>query len=380
MKGDDLFEKSSMTFGEHLEELRIALVKSSIWLGLGMILGLMLATQVVTYMQGPLEKSLENFYKKKSLREMAASSGTPVPADLETWMKDNKVVSQYFWIDPQRLSFKNLPAPTAPPPAIPAPEGPAPEGPAPEGPAPEGPATAVAEAPETAPNDSPIVAQYMADADSEGLPDPSKMIKIRMFVGVKASTEALGLQEPFMIWLKAAFVVAAIVASPGIFYHLWQFISSGLYPHERRYVYFFLPTSLILFWSGACLAFFVIFQLVIDFLLDFNATMGIGASPRLTDYMSFALFLPLGFGVAFQLPLAMLVLERLGIFSYETYLSQWRIAVLAIAFISMILTPADMVSMIGMGVPLVALYFLGIAMCKYLPRAAMQNPTVGEPT
>lgn len=370
MKGDDLFEKSSMTFGEHLEELRIALVKSSIWLGLGMILGLMLATQVVTYMQGPLEKSLENFYKKKSLREMAESSGTPVPADLETWMKDNKVVSQYVWLDPQRLSFKNLPAPTASSPANPASEGPAPQDPA----------TSVAKAPETAPNDSPLVAQYMADADSEGLPDPSKMIKIRMFVGVKASTEALGLQEAFMIWLKAAFVVAAIVASPGIFYHLWQFISSGLYPHERRYVYFFLPTSLILFWSGACLAFFVIFQLVIDFLLDFNATMGIGASPRLTDYMSFALFLPLGFGVAFQLPLAMLVLERLGIFSVDTYLGQWRIAVLAIAFISMILTPADMVSMIGMGVPLVALYFLGIAMCKYLPRAAMQNPTVGEPT
>ena len=339
MKGDDLFEKSSMTFGEHLEELRIALVKSSIWLGLGMILGLMLATQVVTYMQGPLEKSLENFYKKKSLREIAETTGTPVPADLEAWMKDNKVVSQYVWIDPRRLSF---PPPTAV----------------------ADPATAVGEAPETAPNASPLVAQYMADADSEGTPDPSKMIKLRMFVGVKASTEALGLQEPFMIWLKAAFVVAAVVASPGIFYHL----------------YFFLPTSLILFWSGACLAFFVIFQLVIDFLLDFNANMGIGASPRLTDYMSFALFLPLGFGVAFQLPLAMLVLERLGIFSYETYLSQWRIAVLAIAFISMILTPADMVSMIGMGVPLVALYFLGIAMCKYLPRAAMQNPTVGEPT
>ena len=355
MKGDDLFEKSSMTFGEHLEELRIALVKSSIWLGLGMILGLMLATQVVTYMQGPLEKSLENFYKKKSLRERAETTGTPVPADLEAWMKDNKVVSQYVWIDPRRLSF---PPPTAV----------------------ADPATAVGEAPETAPNAGPLVAQYMADADSEGTPDPSKMIKLRMFVGVKASTEALGLQEPFMIWLKAAFVVAAVVASPGIFYHLWQFISSGLYPHERRYVYFFLPTSLILFWSGACLAFFVIFQLVIDFLLDFNANMGIGASPRLTDYMSFALFLPLGFGVAFQLPLAMLVLERLGIFSYETYLSQWRIAVLAIAFISMILTPADMVSMIGMGVPLVALYFLGIAMCKYLPRAAMQNPTVGEPT
>ncbi|MFN6413900.1 MAG: twin-arginine translocase subunit TatC [Planctomycetota bacterium] len=344
MKGDDLFEKSSMTFGEHLEELRIALVKSSIWLALGMVVGLLLATRVVSYMQGPLEKSLENFYKKQSIQEMSKSTGSEVSADLQAWMKANKVVSQYVWIDPRRMVWKES-EPSS----------------------------------QDAQDIQKLTAEYLANADSEGLPDPSKMMKVRMFVGVKASTEALGLQEPFMIWLKAAFVVAAVVGSPGIFYHLWQFVAAGLYPHERKYVYFFLPTSLILFWSGAFLAFFVIFQMVIDFLLDFNASMGIGASPRLTDYMSFALFLPLGFGIAFQLPLVMLVLERLGIFSVETYVSQWRIAVLAIAFISMILTPADMASMIGMGVPLVALYFLGIAMCRYLPRAAMQTSTVGEP-
>lgn len=344
MKGDDLFEKSSMTFGEHLEELRIALVKSSIWLALGMVVGLLFATRVVAFMQGPLEKSLENFYKKKSIKEMYESSKTEVSADLQAWMKDNKVVSQYVWIDPRRLVWKES-----------EPSG------------------------QDAQDIQKPTAEYLTNADSEGLPDPSKMMKVRVFVGVEASTEALGLQEPFMIWLKAAFVVAAVVGSPGIFYHLWQFVAAGLYPHERKYVYFFLPTSLILFWSGAFLAFFVIFQMVIDFLLDFNASMGIGASPRLTDYMSFALFLPLGFGIAFQLPLVMLVLERLGIFSVETYVSQWRIAVLAIAFISMILTPADMASMIGMGVPLVGLYFIGIAMCKYLPRAAMQTSNVGEP-
>ena len=340
MKGDDLFEKSSMTFGEHLEELRVALVKSSFWLAGGMLIGLLLATKVVAYMQGPLEISLQNFYKKQSIREMNEAnkaSGAEVSTDLETWMKEKKVVSQTFWVDPARLDLRDA-------------------------------------QPEKL-NDP----NFLANADSEGLPDPAKMLKLRMFVGVNASTEALGLQEPFMIWLKAAFVVAFIVASPGIFFHLWEFISAGLYPHERRYVYFFLPTSLLLFWSGASLAFFVIFQMVIDFLLEFNASMGIGASPRLTDYMSFALFLPLGFGIAFQLPLAMLVIERLGILSIETYVSQWRIAVLAIAFISMILTPADMASMIGMAVPLVGLYFLGIAMCKYLPRSAMQTAASGEP-
>jgi sec-independent protein translocase protein TatC len=332
MKGDDLFEKSSMTFGEHLEELRLALVKSSIWLALGLLVGIPLASRVVKYMQVPLEKSLETFYLKKSLFEMSTATGDKVAPDLEKWMEQNKVVSQLVWIDPKRLALVDT-----------------------------------------------ADASILTNPDSEGLPDPSQMMRMRMFVGVKASTEALGLQEPFMIWLKAAFVVAVVVASPGIFFHLWQFVSSGLYPHERRYVYFFLPTSLLLFWSGACLAFFVIFQMVIDFLLDFNASMGIGASPRLTEYMSFALFLPLGFGIAFQLPLVMLVLERLGIVTAETYLNQWRIAVLIIAFISMILTPADMASMVGMAVPLVGLYFLGIAMCRYLPRSSMQGRALSDP-
>ncbi len=94
---------------------------------------------------------------------------------------------------------------------------------------------------------------------------------------------------------------------PGIFWHIWGFISAGLYPHERRYVYFFLPASVILFVGGASLAFFGVFHYVLHFLLGFNASLGIDAAPRLNDYMSFALLLPLGFGVAFQLPLVMLI-------------------------------------------------------------------------
>jgi sec-independent protein translocase protein TatC len=330
MKGDDLFEKSSMTFGEHLEELRRALGKASIWLGGGFIIGLLLASSVIRYMQGPLEDSLEKFYRKKSETEIAKAldvkEASKDLADLSTWMRENKVASQLVWVDPKRLQREGS-------------------------------------------EDLAI----LGNADSEGLPDSKNMMQLRLFVPIQASTEALGLQEPFMIWIKAAFVVAVVVASPGIFYHLWQFVAAGLYPHERRYVYFFLPVSLLLFWAGAFLAFFVIFRLVIDFLLDFNASMGIGASPRLTDYMSFALFLPLGFGISFQLPLVMLILERLGIFSVHTYSSQWRVAILVIAFISMILTPAEVSSMIGMAVPLIGLYFLGIAMCKYLPRSSMQQ-------
>ncbi len=115
--------------------------------------------------------------------------------------------------------------------------------------------------------------------------------------------------------------------------------------------------SVGLFLGGAALAFFFIFRFVIDFLLSFNDAMGINAAPRLTDYMTFALFLPLGFGIAFQLPLVMLILERIGLTSIKLYISQWRTAILIIAFISMILTPAEVMSMIGMCVPLIGLYF-----------------------
>jgi sec-independent protein translocase protein TatC len=83
-----------------------------------------------------------------------------------------------------------------------------------------------------------------------------------------------------------------------------------------------------------------------------------------------------GFGISFQLPLVMYFLERIGIFTVESYLSKWRVSVLVIFVISMILTPADPISMLVMAVPLTALYFVGVAMCKYMP--THRNP-FGEP-
>ena len=74
------------------------------------------------------------------------------------------------------------------------------------------------------------------------------------------------------------------------------------------------------------------------------------------------------FGIAFQLPLVMLFLQRIGLFETEAYLGSWRIAVLVIAILSMILTPTDVTSMVALMVPLIFLYFLGILLCKYMPR------------
>ena len=101
---------------------------------------------------------------------------------------------------------------------------------------------------------------------------------------------------------------------------------------------------------------------------DSDPLGGIDPDPRISEWMSFVLLLPLGFGLSFQLPLIMLFMERIGIFTVQSYLSKWRIAVLGIAIASMVLSPGgDPYSMMMMFVPLTFLYFGGVAACYYLP-------------
>jgi len=184
--------------------------------------------------------------------------------------------------------------------------------------------------------------------------------------------QTLNAQEAFMIWLKAALISGFVMTSPWIFWQIWTFVAVGLYPHEKKYVHIYLPFSLLLFLCGTGLAFFFVFEPVLDFLFQFNKLLDIDPDPRISEWLSFVLFLPLGFGIAFQLPLVMLFLNRIGVFSVEQYLEKWRIAILVIFVISMVLTPADPISMLLMALPLTILYFLGIALCRWMPRG--RNP------
>lgn len=359
-KADDLFEKSSMTFGEHLEALRKSLVGAFICLGIGMAIGLPMANRLLDYLQGPLKEALDRYETRRSRTDIEAKTGQKVSDEFFEWMRANERYWQRAEVDIEDLrravSEANL-STTLVSPQIDETKEPSSSDKQSE-------STSTAATAAEAANDAPT---QNREPDVESL-SVDRLRPIDLFLPLDTRTEALGMQEPFMIWLKAGFALGFVIASPGIFYSLWTFIAAGLYPHERRYVYFFLPISIGLFLAGAGLAFGFIFQFVIDFLLKFNEAMNVDASPRLTDYMSFAIFLPLGFGIAFQLPLAMLVMERLGIFTVKTYLAQWRAAVLIIAFVSMILTPAEPTSMIGMAVPLIGLYFFGIGLCHWLPR------------
>lgn len=197
-------------------------------------------------------------------------------------------------------------------------------------------------------------------------------IEIPVWKKIDIKVQTLNAHEAFMIWLKAAVIAGFVMASPWVFYQLWSFVAAGLYSHERRYVYIYLPFSTILFLGGACVAFFLVMHPVLDFLFSYNRMMKIDPDPRISEWLGFVLFLPVGFGIAFQLPLVMLMLNRIGMLSIQAYLSKWRVAVLIIFVAAMLLTPADPVSMLMLAIPLTALYFLGILMCKWMPRT--KNP------
>ena len=145
------------------------------------------------------------------------------------------------------------------------------------------------------------------------------MITLRMYHDLaddpRVRVVGLSVQEPFSVYIKAALVVGAVLASPFVFYFIWDFVAVGLYPHEKKYVHTFLPISLALFLAGVALAFFLVFRFVLAFLFQFYEWMGIDPDPRITDWLSFVLILPLGFGISFQLPLVMLFLERIGVFT-----------------------------------------------------------------
>ena len=217
------------------------------------------------------------------------------------------------------------------------------------------------------------VKAYIKKAQAVAVPQSKDdLVPLFLFRSTKDDSrvraKSLGAHEAFVIYMKASLLVGLLLASPYIFYQIWSFVAAGLYPHEKHYVHVFLPFSLGLFLLGAATAFFLVFEPVLNFLFSFNRTLGIDIEPRITEWLSFVLVLPLGFGISFQLPLVMLFLERIGIADVRTYLSKWRVAILVIFVLAMFLTPADPYSMFLMAVPLLILYFGGILLCRFMPR------------
>lgn len=341
----DLFDESTMSFGQHLEALRIHLWKAIIGLVLAVVLCLFFGGHVVAFVRGPIDRALAKYNDTGEEHDDLKGFDFIDWFQVKVGLKDPPEEKPEVVEKPTDPNIARVTIKTAD----------------------------VLRALEKIDPDLVSKAKKPADDDTIEVDVYAKEFgQLRTLVERSNKTVALGVQEAFLVYLKVALIAGFVVASPWIFYQMWLFVAAGLYPHERRYVHIFLPLSLGLFIGGALFCFYAVFPFVLKFLLAFNASLDVDPQIRLSEWISFAIVLPMMFGISFQLPLVMLFLERIQIFTAETYRSKRRMAVLVIAVISMLLTPADPMSMLLMMIPLLVLYELGIKLCGFSP--ANRNP------
>ena len=174
-----------------------------------------------------------------------------------------------------------------------------------------------------------------------------------------ATLIATSVISPFMVPLKILLVSAFLLALPVVLWQVWAFIAPGLYAHEKRLVLPLVVSSTLLFFVGVGFCYFFVFGQVFSFIQSF-APKSITAAPDIEAYLSFVLSMFLAFGLAFEVPIAVVVLARMGVVSIEK-LKNFRGYFIVIAFvIAAIVTPPDVVSQLALAVPMCILYEIGI--------------------
>jgi sec-independent protein translocase protein TatC len=165
--------------------------------------------------------------------------------------------------------------------------------------------------------------------------------------------------SPFLVPLKITLMAAFLVALPVVLYQVWAFVAPGLYTHEKKLVLPLVVSSTLLFFIGVAFCYFFVFGKVFTFIQAF-APKSVSAMPDIEAYLSFVLTMFIAFGAAFEVPIVVVVLARIGLVSIAK-LKAFRSYFIVLAFIiAAILTPPDVVSQLALAIPMCLLYELGI--------------------
>ncbi|MCI0684123.1 MAG: twin-arginine translocase subunit TatC [Gemmataceae bacterium] len=347
---DDMFADTRMTFGEHIEDLRTHLMRAIKGFVLCMVVCLFAAGHILTFITAPVDRELKGYYERYYAQRIEK---------LRNEFQQNEIkglpnARQVVWLKPRDREI----APKAPDPKA------------------------------VLPNLVPRLIEWLnemnLDVDpkivgKEGwqefdmvMPDPiafAKLIQDSQLMTNPPSLKSLSIQEPFVVYFKIAIMAGFVLSSPWVFYQVWAFVAAGLYPHEKRLVNVYLPVSLLLFLTGCAVCQFLVIPKAVQALLWFNELMGVQPDLRLNEWLGFAIFMPVVFGISFQTPLVMLFLFMIGLFDIEAYKEKRRMAYFAMAVFAALITPStDAFSMMFMWVPMCLLYEFGIWLCWYRGR------------
>lgn len=180
-----------------------------------------------------------------------------------------------------------------------------------------------------------------------------------------ASMIATEVASPFLTPFKLTFVMAVFVAMPYILYQVWAFVAPGLYSQEKRFGIPLVVSSVFLFYAGVAFAYFVVFPLIFGFFASIEIS-GVSMMTDIARYLDFVMALFLAFGLAFEVPIATILMVWAG-FTTPGKLASKRPYVFLGAFVlGMLLTPPDMISQTLLAVPMYALFEIGIFMSRVL--------------
>ncbi len=207
--------------------------------------------------------------------------------------------------------------------------------------------------------------EYLAMPLMAALPEGNSMI----------STEPHG---PFFVPFKFAFAFATAVAMPYLLYQLWAFVAPGLYEHEKRLTIPLLISSSILFYLGILFAYFAVFPLIFAFFTS-TAPAGVLVMTDISAYLSFVLKLFFAFGLAFEVPVATVLLVRMGITTPDKLAAKRPYIIVGAFVVGMLMTPPDMFSQVMLAVPVWLLFEAGLYFSRSIKPRTKPEPQDEDP-
>ncbi len=300
---------TTMSLGDHLDELRARIILALIGLVIGTILSFCFGTRIIKFIQKPYL----DVVRKRTIK---LQPPTPLaPADrMEAFF--SKLVE----------AIKSDP-----------------------------------NAPAIDPNAVEYVREiYAGTAEDPNDPNAASNATNSDYIAPEFRLTTLAPADSFVGFMKISLITGLILSSPWVFYQLWMFVAAGLYPQERRYVNTAIPFSVGLFIMGALFFLFIVAPISLRFFLGFGDLIGLSSTWTFQKYISFVTVLMLVFGLGFQTPVAIFILTRTGLVSIAALKKSRKYVFLSVFVIAAIATPPDVISQVTLAFPLYALFELGI--------------------
>jgi len=182
---------------------------------------------------------------------------------------------------------------------------------------------------------------------------------------------ATGVMSPFTTPFKLSFFVALMVAMPYVIYQLWAFVAPGLYRNERRFAVPLLASSILLFYVGIGFAYYFVFPVMFEFFTH-TTPKGVAMMTDINQYLDFVLTMFFCFGLAFEVPVAVVLLVVMGLVRIEALKKNRGYALVGIFILAALLTPPDAISQCSLAIPMYLLYEGGILMARIMSKNRTQ--------